>query len=169
MVNNKPEKEKKEKKVRISNEQIYEVLVEIKNALVHPVREIGEAPKGTGFAPDIPANRGAIDAGQQPAQSSGIPIPYDFREAVESTLNKKFGIDIEYKQETAAFAFSILVPKEYSNAGEPHWQANGEDRRTRVIQNAMGVNGVREYAQLVYENFPQEIKSRIVFDRGTLL
>lgn len=96
------------------------------------------------------------------------PIPYDFRNAVDSTLNHKFGIELEYKSDAAAFAFSILVPKEYSNAGENHWNSYNEDKRTKVIQSAYGVNGVREWAQQVYENFSPEIKAQITMGRSLI-
>lgn len=95
-----------------------------------------------------------------------FPIPLEYREVIDLILNKKFGIEITYMGDVAAFDLSIMVPREYSNAGEPHWQTNRQDRRSKVIQNAYGSNGVREWAQKVYDNFSNETKAKITFDRG---
>ena len=115
-------------------------------------------------------------AGSAPASSPSVsgspsslfPIPAEFREVVDTVLNKKFDIQIEYLSDSASFLFSILVPKEYSNASPAHWQSMHEDRRTRTILNALGANGVREWATKVYDNFDPETKSRITFDRSQI-
>ena len=104
----------------------------------------------------------------QVVMSNGFPIPFEYTEIVHTILNKKFGVDIKYQSEAAAFEFAILVPKEYSNAGEPHWQTYGEDRRSKVIQNAYGANGVREWVVHVYENFNPEVRSKITYDRAQI-
>lgn len=98
----------------------------------------------------------------------GFPVPYEYRELVDTLLNKDFGIDISYDGTTAAFDFAILVPKKYSNASQPHWDTYKEDRRSRMIQNAYGANGVREWVLKVYENFPQETQSAITYDRSAV-
>lgn len=114
-------------------------------------------PNPTGFQISV--------ATVQPTETPKYPIPVEFREAVDMILNKKFGIEIEYLNDSASFQFSLLVPREYSNAGESHWTSYKEDRRTRLIENALGVNGVRDWSSKVYENLPPEIKSKIFYDR----
>ena len=99
---------------------------------------------------------------------SGIPIPLEFVEVVNTTLNRKFGIDIRYMADTASFEFSVLVPKLYSNAGKSHWDTYHEDRRSRVIENALGVNWVRDWCTKVYDNFNNETKSAIAAGRSEL-
>lgn len=94
------------------------------------------------------------------------PIPSDFLECVKTSLNNKFGVEIEYSSNTPNFGFSILVPKEYSNAGKPHWEMYGEDRRTRMISNAEGLQGVKQWVERVYNNFDTETKARITIDRA---
>ena len=102
----------------------------------------------------------------QTQTSSGFPIPLDYREIVNSVLNWKFSIDMGYHGDSASFDFSILVPQEYSNATPAHWETYKEDRRTRVVDNALGLNGVREWAQRVYNNLPPETQAKVVFDRA---
>lgn len=98
----------------------------------------------------------------------GFPIPYEYQELVKTMLNKEFAVDIKYLPDAASFEFSILVPKKYSNAPENHWLTYNEDRRTKVIQNAYGANGVREWVLQIYENFPQTTQSLITYDRAQL-
>lgn len=97
-----------------------------------------------------------------------FPIPPEYQGLVNTILNKDFGVEISYPSDGVGFNFAILVPKKYSNASEPHWLTYGEDRRNKVIQNAFGINGVREYLELVYNNFGLETKSQIVADRALL-
>lgn len=96
------------------------------------------------------------------------PIPIEYRHTVDTILNNRFGIELEYLPDGAAFQFSVLVPEEYSNAAKPHWETYKEDRRSKVISNALGVNGVREWATLIYENLGMETKARITHDRALL-
>lgn len=122
--------------------------------IVHSLVKKPEAPK---VEPEV---------APQVSMAGGFPIPVEYREIVDNNLNKKFGIDINYLSDTASFEFSVLVPKEYSNASPTHWETYHQDRRSRVIQNAYGANGVRDWVMLVYENFGPETKSRITFDRS---
>lgn len=100
------------------------------------------------------------------ASSNLLPIPIEYLEARDTILNKRFAMEITYLTDSAGFQLSVLVPKEYSNAAKPHWDMYHEDRRSKVIENAFGTNGVREWLQLVYENFNNEMKSRITSDRA---
>ena len=99
---------------------------------------------------------------------SKFPIPFEFRDAVEDILNKAFGIEIHYQSDNAAFQFDIIVPEQYSNAGKPHWETYKEDRRSKVIMNQLGVAGVREWAQKVYDNLSPEVKAQVTIDRPNL-
>lgn len=105
--------------------------------------------------------------GTAPSVETTTHIPRQYQEAVNTILNDKFKIEIDYPDDSPTFAFSVLVPKEYSNAGEQHWVAYGEDRRTRVVNNADGVAGVKQWVQKVYDNFDNETKSRITIQRTT--
>lgn len=92
-------------------------------------------------------------------------VPYEWRELVNTLLNKNFGCEIE-GADGVSFQFSVIVPKQYSNASPQHWETYKEDRRSQVIPAALGANGVREWVTKIYENFPEETKSAIVYDRG---
>lgn len=102
------------------------------------------------------------------APLSGVPVPLEFVETVNTVLNRKFGIDIKYMADSASFEFSVLVPQIYSNASKSHWDTYHEDRRSRVIENALGVNGVRDWCAKVYDNFNPEIKAAITAGRAEL-
>lgn len=105
----------------------------------------------------------------QLTKAEKFPIPFEYQEMSKTILNGKFGIELDYSSDTASFALSVIVPQEYSNAGKPHWEMYHEDRRTRMIQNALGANGVREWLQKVYESFDMETRSRIANDRALLV
>lgn len=97
---------------------------------------------------------------------SDIPVPAEWKEAVKSVLNERFQVEVDYNADTPTFAFSILVPQEYSNAGKNHWELYKEDRRTRVINNSDGASGVKQWVEKVYNNFDNETKAKITSDRA---
>ena len=111
----------------------------------------------------------ALPTAEEPRREDPkFPVPYEFNELKDTLLNKTFGIEIDYLPDQAAMNFSILVPKKYSNAGENHWITYKEDRRSKVISNALGANGVRQWCEQVYNNFNESTKSAITYDRSQL-
>ena len=103
---------------------------------------------------------------EEVTETTKLPVPKEWQEAVDTILNKKFTVEVEYSADTPTFGFSILVPKEYSNATKPHWDTFHEDRRTRVVENAQGVAGVKQWVERVYNNFDNETKAKITSDRN---
>lgn len=97
--------------------------------------------------------------------SNGTHIPQEYVQMVHSILNQKFKIDIEFSPALPAFDFIVQVPKEYSNAPQPHWDMYGCDKRNRMIMNALGSEGVREYLNLIYNNLSMEARARITAER----
>ena len=115
------------------------------------------------------ANSTAAAVSSEPVKIvNGFPVPTEYQELVNTMLNKNFEVQINYQPDTAAFEFAILVPKNYSNAGDAHWNTYKEDRRSKVIDNAFGANGVRNWVQKIYDNFNDETKSRITYDRSLI-
>lgn len=107
------------------------------------------------------------NAPMEPVQvRNGFPIPYEYQELVNTLLNKEFQIEINYLPDSNSFEFALLVPRKYSNAGESHWNTYKEDRRSKVLSNAYGANGVRDWCLQVYNNFSEETRSAITFDRA---
>lgn len=116
-----------------------------------------------------------VPATTQPASSSvavstgitsgqtGFPIPPEYRDVVNATLNKHFGVEIEYTP--AGFLFTIIVPEKYSSLTTKDKEIIKSDKRTKLIPNFEGVNGVKTWTELVYSSFSQETKSLITADR----
>lgn len=91
------------------------------------------------------------------------PIPSEFRGCVDVHLNKAFGIHL--KSMGGSFMFTILVPKKYSTLSEEQWKMLHFDKRVKVVSNAEGVEGVRLWAERVFNSFTPEYQSLIVADR----
>ena len=104
---------------------------------------------------------------ESPVQTSKqeFPIPQEYRETINQTLNKNFGIDVKAMSDSPAFMLTIIVPKKYSNMTKDEWDVKGADLRSRVINYAEGTNGVKLWAEQVFNNFAPEIKAQIVADR----
>ena len=91
-------------------------------------------------------------------------VPPEWVEVVHSVLNKKFGVEVEYFNDRPQFLFTIVVPEEYSNMSEKEKEVKKVDLRSKVISIAEGVNGVRQWAETVYNNFSPEIRAKIKSD-----
>lgn len=116
----------------------------------------------------LAAQHTAPEVGAVPTVETTTHIPRQYQEAVNTILNSNFKVEIDYPDDSPTFMFSILVPKKYSNASDPHWLMYGEDRRSRVVNNADGPAGVKAWVQKVYDNFDMETKAKITSDRNKL-
>jgi hypothetical protein len=94
-----------------------------------------------------------------------FPVPQEYREIVDQTLNRHFGVDLKMTPGDMSFMLTIIVPKKYSNMTEGEWAMKGADLRSRVITYAEGTNGVKMWADKVFDNFASEMKAQIIADR----
>ena len=94
-----------------------------------------------------------------------FPIPPDYVDTVDLVLNKNFKIDCEPLPDSPAFQFTITVPEKYSSMTPAQRDMIHDDLRVKVISFSDGVNGVRLFAEKVYETFNPDTKFRIVEDR----
>lgn len=101
--------------------------------------------------------------------SSNDIFPQQWRQIVNERLNHKFKSSVVYRSDMPCFELSIWVPKEYSNVPKGHWDLNKEDRRMKVIENAMGEIGVREYIDKIAENLGSDIMMRVHEDAQKLV
>ena len=115
--------------------------------------------------PQEVSNGAQINIAQVDLPVLGVPIPQEYRELVNTILNKNFGVRMEYRTDAPLFEFAIIVPDKYSNMPLPQREIQKEDFRLKVISMAEGKNGVKEWCEKVYKNFNTEIQSMIVADR----
>lgn len=74
-------------------------------------------------------------------------VPPAIKQAATEILGQKFGFEVQSLPDRPAFVFTIIVPAEYS----PYKGAE-VDRRSKIIENALGLNGVRDWSLKVKEN-----------------
>lgn len=108
----------------------------------------------------------AVEVKQAPvAEAFSAPVPQEYREVVDSVLNRYFGIRLLPRADAPMFEFTIVVPDKYSQATDEQKRMVGGDIRPKVLTLADGVNGVRLWAETVFKNFNPEIRGQIVEDR----
>lgn len=93
------------------------------------------------------------------------PIPPTYREIVYQVLNKNFGIRLEPMENVPSFLFTIVCPPKYSTLSPAELKSIGADIRPKVIPYAEGVNGVKVWAEKVFNSFSNETKALIAQDR----
>lgn len=144
-----------------------DVLQEILKVLksINQKTEKGEKPlpNSTDTAP-LPVIEKPLETIGEPAPSN-YPIPQEYREIIETTLNKEFGIELVPISDRPAFQLSIIVPDSYSNSTAEYRKMYGGDKRTKTIDFSQGVNGVREWAEKVYNNLSQDARTKIALAR----
>lgn len=109
-----------------------------------------------------------IEVASAPAEKE-YPIPTEYREIVDSVLNKEFGIQIAPHSDNPVFTFTIIVPDKYSNMPAPSREMYKYDLRPKVISYSEGANAVRAWATKVYENLSNEARAQIVADKNAKL
>lgn len=93
------------------------------------------------------------------------PVPLEYRQVVDSVLNKSFGIRIVGINDRPSFELILVVPEKYQTLSEAYRAIYKEDLRPKVINYSDGTPGVRSWAEKVFESFSQDLKSLIVNDR----
>lgn len=109
----------------------------------------------------------AIEVAEKPKESVAevMPFPPEWRAVIDDILNAKFIASVIYRGD-ARFEFTVDVPKEYSNARPLELEMNKQDRRVKVIDNALGTLGVREYCEKIAKNLGPDIM-RMVNEQRT--
>ena len=79
-------------------------------------------------------------------------VPPKWRAIVDEILGKDFGLSVSYPDSGNGFQFSIVVPKDKSNAPKDYLEFYKADIRTKTIGNAEGSEGVKKYCDLVKKN-----------------
>lgn len=120
------------------------------------------------------ANMAAVQAPQRelpkmveaPKPSQDLnQVPQGFVDVVHNMLNQDFGIEVEHAFDMPGFWFKIIVPKKYSTASEEYFKLYGRDIRPKLIQNADGLDGAKQWVERVWNSFNPDYKSMIVQDR----
>lgn len=147
-----------------TNKELEKNLIEMAKAIKDLAQDVAElkAVKPVMSVQTTTANPSststAIATGSH-SYANQFPVPPEYRELVNITLNKLFGIEIEYTP--AGFLFTIIVPEKYGDQKK----RIKVDKRTKIIPNYEGANGVRQWVELVYSSFSLETKSLITADR----
>jgi hypothetical protein len=105
------------------------------------------------------------EQGKAPEVINTIPVPTEFRQQVDSVLNSMFGIEIEPTGDPLSMLFTVVVPEKYSRLTESQKDIGMRDVSPKVIDRAMGVNGVKEWCETVYRNFTPEVQAQIAAER----
>ena len=128
--------------------QLVEILTLLSNDIKNLKDEMAELKK--------PAE--VFSIGVRPVQSAPVEIkqendtmfltqvPVDLLKVAREVLGDKFQFECEAMKDRPSFAFTVVVPSEYSLVAE------GVDKRTKIIENSLGMNGVRDWCALVKQN-----------------
>ena len=154
-----------EKKREPTVKEMFQTLTEAIGALTEKVTEaLVNRPAATN-----PTSSGrTLDQQSAAPVSNGVPIPLSWRDIVDTTLNREFGVEVSYMTDVPKFQFTIVVPERYSNMRPQEKEMYGNiDRRPIVLDNAVGENGIRMWAERVFKNLGPEMQAMIVNDRVT--
>lgn len=79
-------------------------------------------------------------------------IPVEYRQIVDSTLGKEFGIRISYPSKGSGFIFRVVVPREKSNASDFHYEMYKEDIRSKALAGGEGSDAIKLFCERVAKN-----------------
>jgi len=93
-----------------------------------------------------------VEMSGKDAGADETPVPPKWRQLVNEILGEDFGVKVNYPESGSGFLFTIIVPREKSNATKEHWEMFKNDLRTRSISGNEGSDGVRKWVELVKKN-----------------
>lgn len=78
------------------------------------------------------------------------PVSPKWRKQVETILGPEFGCEINHADD-GGVKFTVIVPREKSNATQDHWDMYKADRRTIEVSRT-GLEGVKQYCLRIRAN-----------------
>lgn len=139
-------------------EQVIAGQKELKDALLKPITS--QAVSIRELPTQLPTNA---------SSTTNIPelqmIPADYRQTVDSILNKDFGIELEAHKDAPLLTLTIVVPEKYSQMTPTQKEILHRDIRPKVITTAGGVAEVREWAETVFKNLGPDLQAMVTSDR----
>ena len=123
---------------------ITSILADLANSMKQPATPnvVNSARIGDNPPPSV------AEAG--PTPSNQVPVAPSWRELVDKTLGTDFDIIVTMPP-NGGTQFTLLVPKDKSNADQQHWIVYKRDHRTREV-GATGFDGVKEWCLKVRGN-----------------
>ncbi len=79
-------------------------------------------------------------------------MPPAYRRTIDEVLSPEFGGRVVNFDDRTDFMIEIVVPKKYSSVPKEEQDKGVEDIRSKMVSRALGVNGVREWCELVRKN-----------------
>lgn len=118
-----------------------------------PVRMLEPSTPVPPLAPAVNPPAGSV---KPEGAAESMPIPPSWRTIVDELLGTDFGIKVSYPTGGSGFLFTLIIPKEKSNASKDHWEMFKADLRTKALSGNDGIDGVRKYVELVKRNLAQK-------------
>lgn len=149
-----------------TNKELEKNLIEMAKAIKELAIDVAELKAVKTVLPAVPISTVTVVATGNTVgavNTGNFPIPPEYREIVDKTLNKYFGIEVEHV--AAGFIFTVIVPDKYVTLTPREKEMIKQDKRSKLIPNFEGANGVRQWVELVYSSFSNELKSQITADR----
>lgn len=106
-------------------------------------------------------------------ESSGTPIPNmpilspfppEYREYIDTRLNKHFSAEVRPFSGTQ-IELRIIVPDRYSTAKPELRKDLGGDLRLKILDSVLGLAGVKDYVDQVWNTFSLDYQASITADR----
>jgi len=151
---------KKTKKDRYVSKTQFESLEKSVSDLVTLVNEVlskKETPAQTvthtvetTTLPNYTTTASTDDGAPQPDDK--MPIPPKWRTVVDEVLGQDFGISVSYPDSGSGFKFTIMVPREKSNASSSHWDMYKHDNRTIALDSSQGIDGIKRWCEKIKKN-----------------
>ena len=115
-----------------------------------------KAPKVVAFQAPVSNSPNVVSPSLPVSATSFLTaVPRDLLDTATNILGDKFQFECEGCTDRPAFTFTVIVPAEYSKLKtEP-------DRRTKVIENSLGANGVKEWCALVKQSVVKYLGQQI--------
>lgn len=140
-----------------SNNQLVDIIQNLASNVQKLTQKVAELEKNSDYTSENVLKIGGTQTSSYLENNqSNWQVPQNYLNVAKKILGEKFQFRCEPSLDMPQFIFTVVVPPEYSAI------KNVPDERSKTISNALGVNGVEEWCNLVKQNVIKSLGSNIL-------
>lgn len=139
-----------------TNSQLVDIIQNLALNVQKLTQKVAELEKKNEYTSDNVLKIGGEQTTKNYSNNADWQMPSNFLQTAKKILGEKFSFRCEPSSDQPQFIFTVIVPPEYSAIKDV------PDERSKTIPNALGVNGVEEWCNLVKQNVLKSLGNNIL-------
>jgi hypothetical protein len=139
-----------------TNNQLVDIIQNLASNVQKLTQKVAELEKKNEYTSDNVLKIGGEQTTTNYSNNADWQMPSNYLQTAKRILGEKFAFRCESSPDQPQFIFTVIVPTEYSAIKDV------PDERSKTIPNALGVNGVEEWCNLVKQNIIKSLGNNVL-------